>query len=236
MINTISKLTKMNTNENSKKSLRFNSSLPITIEVIKNLGLDRYKLLLGTKEFTTKSQKKLECGGKYWGSFGEGKAGIITISNLIKKPNFLQQDKEFLDIELSDFLSQISQVESPISTFKEWIKENLAKDEIEKNTFKIFSIMIIALKKNIMHLPLKHNKKNTLLQIKLEIDNIELYCGYDNLGPMRGYIKQGILTLEVFYNQTLFFLNKSNIATNISINKLIEPLYSSDKTMLNLKV
>ena len=235
MMNTISKLSKIDANANSKSSMRFNGSLPITIEVIKSLGMDRYKLLLGTKEFTTKSQKKLERGAKYWGSFGEGKAGIITISSLIKKPNFLQNDSDFLDIELSEFLTQISQVESPISTFKEWLIENLEKDDTKKDKFILFSDMLLALKEDIIHLPLKHNEKTTLLQVKLGPSYMEFYCAFENLGPMNGYISKGVFNLNVLYETTYYFLKKSNIATNISIIKPIEPLYNSDKLILDLK-
>jgi len=234
-MNNISKLSKIDANANSKSSMRFNGSLPITIEVLKNLGMDRYKLLLGTKEFTTKSQKKLERGAKYWGSFGEGKAGIITISNLIKKPNFLQNNSGFLDIELSEFLAQIAQVESPISTFKEWLIENLENDDTKKDKFIIFSDILLALKEDIIHLPLKHNGKTTLLQIKLGPSYMEFYCAFENLGPMNGYISKGVFNLNVLFDKTFYFLKKSNIASNISILKPIEPLYNSDKLILDLK-
>ncbi len=235
MMNNISKLSKIDAQANSKNPLRFNGSLPITIEVLKSLDFNRYKLLLGTREFTTKSQKKLERGAKYWGNFGEGKNSIITISNLVKKPSFLQSEDGFLDIELSEFLNQIAQVPSPISTFKEWIIENLAKDETKKSTFGLFSEMLLALKNDIIHLPLKNNGKTTLLQVKLGPGYMEFYCAYENLGPMRGYVNNGVFDLDVFFNQTLYFLKKSNIATNISINKQLEPLYNSDKLILDLK-
>ncbi len=236
MMNNITRLSKIDANANNKSSMRFNGSLPITIEVLKSLGMDRYKLLLGTKEFTTKSQKRLERGAKYWGSFGEGKAGIITISSLIKKPNFLQKNSGFLDIELSEFLTQISNVDSPISTFKEWLIENLANDDTKKDRFLLFSDMLLALKEDIIHLPLQHNGKTTLLQIKLGPKYMKFYCAFENLGPMNGYISQGVFNLEVLFDKTYYFLKKSNIATNISITKPIEPLYNSDKLILDLKI
>jgi hypothetical protein len=236
MINTISKLVNIDTNINAKGSMQFNGSLPITIEVLKNLGLDRYKLLLGKKEFTTKSQKKLELGSKYWGSFGENKNGIITISNLIKKPTFLQKDDEFLDIELSDFLTQISEVPSPISTFKEWIIENLENDKTKKNHFILFSDMLLALKNDIIHLPLQHNGKTNLLQIKLGPNYMEFYCAFNSLGPLKGHINGGVFNLEVLFDKTYYYLKKSNVATFIKTTKPIEPLYNSDKLILDLKI
>ena len=239
MIKTISKLTQLDANQKNKSSLRFNGSLPINITVLKSLGLDRYKLLLGTKDFTTKSQRKLENGAKYWGSFGEGKNGIITISNLVKKPSFLQKDEGFLDIECTQFLNQIMQVDSPISTFKEWILENLEKDETKKETFNIFAQMLLALKEQIIHLPLKHKNQINILQIKASNNTIEFYCAFENLGPMRGLLSDGVLNLEVLFSKTQYFLKKqmkeSDIVSNISINKQIEPFYSFDKLILDLK-
>jgi len=236
MINTISKLANIDTNVNSKGSMQFNSSLPITIEVLKNLGLDRYRLLLGRKEFTTKSQKKLELGSKYWGSFGENKNGIITISNLVKKPTFLQNDAKFLDIEVSEFLTQISEVPSPISTFKEWIIENLENDKTKKEDFLLFSDMLLALKDDIIHLPLKHNEKTNLLQIKLGSNYMEFYCAFNSLGPLKGHISGGVFNLEVLFSKTYYYLKKSNIATFIKTVKPIEPLYNLDKLILDLKI
>lgn len=238
MIGTISKLSQIDANQ-SNKNIRFNGSLPISITVLKSLGLDRYKLLLGTKNFTTKSQRKLKDGAKYWGNFGEGKNGIVTISNLIKKPSFLQNEEYFLDIECAEFLSQVIQVESPISTLKEWILENLEKDETKKIKFSIFSQMLLALKEGIIHLPLKQNKNLNILQIKTSYDYLEFYCAFENLGPMVGSFKNGILNLEVYFNKTQYFLtkqlNKSDIVSNININKQIEPFFSFDKLILDLK-
>lgn len=239
MIKTISKLSQINSTRSENSHLRFNGSLPISITVLKSLGLDRYKLLLGTKNFTTKSQRKLENGAKYWGSFGEGKNGIVTISNLTKKPSFLQNDEEFLDIESTEFLNQLTQVESPISTFKEWILENLSNEKTKETEFNVFTQMLLALKEEIIHLPLKQNKTLNILQIKASHNHTEFYCAFENLGPMLGMFKNGILNLEVYFNKTQYFLAKelktSDIVTNISINKQIEPFFSFDKLILDLK-
>jgi len=239
MIGTISKLAQINANQEKNNPLKFNGSLPINITVIKSLGLDRYKLLLGSKDFTTKSQRKLKEGEKYWGIFGEGKNGIVTISNLIKKPPFLQDEEYFLDIECTEFLNQIMQVTSPISTFKEWILENLEKKETQKTTFHMFSQMLLALKEGTIHLPLKQKNNLNILQIKPAPNYTEFYCAFENLGPMIGTFSKNILNLEVYFNKTQYFLikqlKKSGIVSNISINKQIEPLFSFDKLMLDLK-
>ncbi|WP_024955122.1 hypothetical protein [Sulfurospirillum arcachonense] len=239
MIRTISKLSKIEASKNSSNPMRFNGSLPINIVVLKTLTMNRYKLLLGSREFTTKSQKKLESGAKYWGNFGESKNGIITISNLVKKPNFLQNDENFLDIDVMKFLEELIKVESPLSTLKEWLLENLANEETQKDTFKLFSEMLLALKEGIIHLPLKQKEKANLLQIRLAPNHIEFYCAYENLGPIIGTIDDEILDLKVLFHKTHSFLTKelrkSKISANISINQQIEPLYTSDKLILDLK-
>lgn len=239
MINTLSKLSKINANQSSNNSLRFNGSLPINITVLKTLGFDRYKLLLGTKEFTTKSQKKLEKGTKYWGSFGEGKNGIVTISNLVKKPNFLQKEDSSIDIECIEFLSQLILVESPISTFKEWIIENLSNENTDKETFKLLSQMFLALKEDVLHLPLKHNGIHNILQIKIKKNTIEFYCAFENLGPIKGSFIGNKLKIDILFNKSYFFLvkemKKSTIISEININKEIEPFYNFDKLILDLK-
>jgi len=238
MIKAISKLSQINASQ-INNNLKFNGSLPISITVLKSLGLDRYKLLLGTKKFTTKSQKNLDNGAKYWGSFGEGKNGIITISNLIKKPSFFQNENEFLDIQCTEFLNQIIKVNSPISTFKEWILEHLEKEETKKLEFRIFSQMLLALKDGIIHLPLKQNNQANILQIKMSNGYSEFYCAFDNLGPMKGLFYKGTLNLEVSFKKTHYFLTKqmkkNNISAQINANSKIEPFYSFDKLLLDLK-
>lgn len=239
MIGTISKLSQIDAGNSKNNSLRFNGSLPINITVLKYLGKERYKLLLGTKHFTTKSQRELETGAKYWGNFGEGKNGIITISNLVKKPSFLQQDIDFLDIECIEFLTQLLQVQSPISTFKEWVLENLGRKETTKNSFKLFAQMLLALKEEIIHLPFKHHNEVNILQIKPSNYGYDFYCVFENLGPIRGFFTDKNLNLEVLFAKTHYFLTKqmkkSGIVTNINLNKQIEPFYSFDKLMLDLK-
>lgn len=233
MMNAISKLS--NIQNASANSLRFNGTLPINIKVLEKQGFGRYKLKLGNRDFTTKSQKDLEVGSMYWGNFGEGKDGIITISNLYKKPDFLQNDSDFLDIEMSDFLTQLKDVNSPISTIKEWLLENLGKKETSKNEFKIYAKMLFALKKGVIFLPLKHNGIGNIIQIKPQYGFSEFYCCFDNLGVMRGFFKEEIERIDVLFNKTLYFLKKANIANSIHINKNIEPLFEDDNLMLNLK-
>lgn len=238
MISTLSKFTKINDNAN-KMPTRFNSSLPINIEVLNSMSMNRYKLLIGRKEHTTKSQKNLKVGSKYWGSFGETKDNVIAISNLYLKPSFLQDEENFLNIECTEFLKQFEEQEKPLETFKIWILNNLADIDINKKRFQIHTNMLLALKKNIIHLPLVHNGKITLLQFSYNHSDPDFYCTFENLGPIKGRIYKNILDLEVLFEKTYYFLTKEiekfDIVANISINKQINPLYETDELILDLK-
>lgn len=245
MINTLSKLSSIASKaENSSLNLRFNSSLPITITVLESMTLDRYKLLLGNREFTTKSQKKLEKGAKYWGNFGENKDGIITISGLIKKPSFFQDSSLFLDFELNTILQEIKSLDYPSRFYKNWILENLATKGIDKNTFRALTQMLMALNEQIFHLPMKSGDKPLLMQFSSVINKrVDFYIAYENLGPLRGYILNGTanktVSMDVLYEKSFYFLKKEfeklDIISYMNIDKNIKPLYDTDKLMLDIK-
>lgn len=231
MINSISKLSKVAKISNQDLPLRFNSSLPISIEVLKSLPMNRYKLLLGNKEFTTKSQKKLKEKAKYWGNFGKSKDGIITISNLVQMPSFLQSEDGCLNIELEEFLQELKEIDS--KKFKEWILNNL--ENSDKLKFKIFATMLLALKEGVVHIPLLFDGKNTLLQIK----NREFYISFENLGPMRGIFENQKLKIDILFPKSLYFLSKKadelRLEIDFSIKEDILPLFEKDKLILDLK-
>lgn len=244
MINTLSKVSSVLSNANQQQNIRFNGSLPITITVLEVMSLERYKLLLGSREFTTKSQKKLEKGAKYWGNFGENKDGIITISGLLKKPSFFQNSSLFLDMQIDTLLQEFAIVPSPIRSFKNWILENLALKETDKETFKALSIILLALNEKVIHLPFKSAGKPILVQFHSLFDNsLEFYLAYENLGPMRGTLVvdkgEKSLYLNVLFEKSFLYLRKEleklDIISHMNIDKNIVPLYDMDKLMLDVK-
>jgi hypothetical protein len=243
MISSLSRLSSIAAKSN-QPNIRFNGSLPISIKVLEELPLNRYKLLLGNREFTTKSQKKLKKGAYYWGNFGEGKGGIVTISNLIAKPSFLEDETSFLDIDLENFLEEVFAQAYPMRFFKNWILNALALDNIGKEAFKSLSNMLLSLNHHVVHLPFKSSNKPILVQFQSNFNKeLKFYFAYDNLGPMRGILKelQGsfFLALEVCFEKSLYFLNKElktkNFEYEIRINKTIEPLFDSEKMVLDIK-
>ena len=231
MINSISKLSKVSKISNSDLPIRFNSSLPINIEVLKKLPLDRYKLLLGNREFTTKSQKKLKEKSKYWGNFGKSKNGVITITNMVEMPSFMQSEENFLNIELEEFLQNLKDID--LKSYKESILNNL--ENAKKREFKIFSTMLLALKEGVLHLPLVVEGKPTLLQIK----NNQFYMSFENIGPMRGIFENQKLKVDILFSKSLYFLSKKanelEMEVDFSIKNIVLPLFEKDKLILDLK-
>lgn len=244
MINGISKLTSAISKAEARDNIRFNSSLPITISVLEKLPRDRYKLLLGNREFTTKSLKRLDKGAKYWGNFGESKDGIITISGLLKKPTCLQDDGIFIDIDVIDFLKEYKEFQFPSRNYKNWLLNNLALKDIDRALFKTFSFMLLAQNESIIHLPFKSYEKPILVQFDSSFDQeINFYLAYENLGPIKGILQKEndtiSLSIKVLFEKSFYFLKRElalvDIVSHIGIDKRIEPLFDVDKTMLDIK-
>lgn len=243
MISTLQKLAGIGANisDKSTPSINFNGNLPITIEVLKQIDRDHFKLKLGRKELNTKSQKNLKEGKRYWGNFFEGKGGVLTISNLYLQPHIFQSDAHFLDINLEPMMKNAF-------TFEEWrvfLLKNLLDDGTSKESFATLSHMLVALSKQTIHLPLLREGKKYLLQFQKtsQEEQLKFYAGFENLGPIRGILTQhhGQMEMEidVMYEKSLFFLQKEldklGMITHISLVRDILPLYDLNDLLLDLK-
>ena len=95
MIKQLSQLAQVqNTLQNSaNKPTQFNASLPMRLEVMEKMQGIRYMLKVGNIAMETKSLKELEIGGRYWAQMARGSTGGITLSNLIKQPDLLKEQK-----------------------------------------------------------------------------------------------------------------------------------------------
>lgn len=240
MIQGLSQLSKITQAVHNDMPARFNSSLPITIEVLKKRPFGRYSLKLGNKHMDTKSHKELDEGALYWGDFGENKDGIITISNLIKKPTFFQFEPLFLNIEIDEFLSQFNDLDYKISTYKNWLIGNMSKESISKEEFMLFSSMLLALKQRIFHLPLQINSRGMLLQFDFAQDGIRFYAAYENLGPVGGFIDESNhLQISVCYSKSAHFftqqLSDKELDFALRLDESPKPLYENDALVLDLK-
>ena len=244
MINTIANVSSVVSKAEASQNLRFNSSLPISITVLEVMSRDRYKLLLGNREFTTRSLKKLDKNAKYWGNFGESKDGIITISGLLKKPSCLQGNEEFFDIDVKEFLKEYKEFDYPSRNYKNWILSNLAMRDIDKTLFQTFTYMLLAQNESVIHLPFKSYKKPILVQFQASFDKtIEFYLAYENLGPIKGVLKKEndtiSMEIKILFEKSFYFLkrelNQLKIDINMKIDKNIQPLFDIDMLMLDIK-
>lgn len=243
MISTLQTLAGIGTKivDNSQSSINFNGNLPISIEVLKQLELGRFKLKLGRKELTTKSNKNLKEGKKYWGNFFQGQGGILTISNLCIQPEMFQSYDSFLQEKDADFFESMVQESEKL---KDFLLYQLSESPLNKEQFTIFSSMLLALKKGVVHLPFLKEGKKTLLQFRYNNENtIEFYAAFENIGPLEGLLERRNatfeLTLHAAYDKSLLYLEKEldklDIITKLSLQQEIVPLYDTNDLTLDLK-
>ncbi len=225
-------------------SLTFNTNLPISITVLEELHNERYKLLLGKKEFIAKSKKKLSASKKYWGDLNDNKEGIITISNLVEKPNIFNSEMDFLEIQNQSFFDVLEKEEKPLTTIKRYIIDKMNHDETSKEQFTTLSYMLLALSEGIFHLPMLINGRKILLQFSIKRSNyIEFYLAFENIGPLKGiimpYHKNTILDISTMFEKSYHFLKNQfenfNKNIKISIKNELKPLFDSSSILLDLK-
>lgn len=231
------------TNAFIKPVNHYNASLPISIDVLETVGYRRYKLKVGHKEMTTKSMKALSNGERYWGNFSEAKDGILTISNLRKKPNLMQNDSAFIPMDSFDFLTPFLDAKEPSLILKNWLLEALSVTK-EKSSFQTLSSMLLALHEGIVHLPLNIDSRLLLLQWRekqiLNEALVEFYLAYDNLGAIKGLIqKDGSISFESLFERTAIFLArqlpKAPFEFKIKTNDTLAPIWEGAHGLLDIK-
>lgn len=246
MISTLQKLTGLTPSITDKRatSINFNANLPITIEVLKQLEMNRYRLKLGRKELTTKSQKNLKEQGKYWGNFYEAKGGILTLSNLCPQPQMFHTLDSFLEEPMAETIFPLVGNQEH---FKHFLLTQLSDERISKKYFGIFAYMLLALHQGVVHLPFLYGAKRSLLQFKYLASSqepmIQFYGAFENLGPIEGVLKDVsshvILYLSVAYEKSLYYLQKEiealGMEAEFCIKTEIAPLYDMRELLLDMK-
>lgn len=218
------------------RSINFNANLPVNVSVIKRVDAFRYRLKIGRKELTTKSQKPLQEGTLYWGNFSQDKDGILILSDLVAQPILFQNKEYFLQTTLEEmlFLEPFS-----MEHFKRVLIEALTQTEIDKVTFRTLSFILFGLSKGVLHLPFFKENKRSLLQIRPYEEGYEFYMALENLGPMRGFVTQKELTLNLLYAKSLFFLEKEvsklGMMVTLGFGKEIVPLYDAHELSFDIK-
>ncbi len=238
MIQTLQKLAGIHTHltQTHTNDVNFNANLPINVEVIKQLDAMRYRLKVGRKELSTKSHKALREGENYWGDFSQGKGGILTLSHLYKQPLLFQKHPYFLEIPLHEVLNPKT---FSMQAFKTLLIHTLSSEALSKEAFNALSYMLLALNKEVIHLPLRDSGKRTLLQFKAQENGYRFYAAFENLGPIEGTITPSGIVLSALYEKSLYFLDKVfskfDKIESITLRRDIAPLFDATELSLDLK-
>ncbi|MCF6173899.1 MAG: hypothetical protein L3J44_09010 [Campylobacteraceae bacterium] len=221
-----------------------NNNLPISISVLNETYNHKYRLLLGNREITAKSRKKLLKNHKYWGDLNSTKDGILSISDLIIKPKIFNSDLAFMQIEKDIFFQTLIEQKTPFKEIKKSIIKKMANDETSKNEFLTLSYILLAFEKGVFHMPAIINEKKILLQFRENSDkNIEFYLAFENLGAIKGIMTSlkniNSLNISVMFEKSLYFLKQAidneEYNANYTIDKDIEPLFNSSEILLDIK-
>jgi len=239
MISTLQKLAGIGSDigHTSSSSINFNANLPVSIEVLKQIDGLRYRLKVGRKELTTKSNQMLREGEKYWANFAEGKGGIITISNLYKQPKLFEDETYFLPMILEQLCESYT---FSFNDFKAFLLKELSDAQLSKELFKAYAYMLLALSKATIHLPLMYEGKKVMLQLQKQTDeSLIFYIAYEHLGPIWGSIKPTEFKIAVMYEKSFHYLQKQSpklgMITHLTLQKELKPLFDVSDLVLDLK-
>ncbi len=254
MINSIKSLAKLDAIASSAKITRFNSLLPMKIDVLDELMGGKYKLLVGTKLLETKSNLKLDVGESYWGVMKEDvKTKNLSLSNLLKQPKLLKHLKHIPKFS-TEKLAQILTKENPKLELKTTLLDHLSKSN-SKQEFMTTTSMVNALEQNVFTFVMTQNGKEAIFQFKKrnpkkkslekqENTKIDFYAAFENLGPVEGVVevKDDVksLSLYLYYENSVKFLqselnNLEFIAKIYKKNKSIEPLFYVSPNLLDVR-
>jgi len=201
----------------------FNSTLPVKIEVKKELNPITYLIKLGNKEVETKSFVPLKVGAKYMAQIKELKSNI-QITNLREFPKILET-LEKVTIKTVD------------SQNKDEVIKHLLQTQ-NKNDFLFLTNVLIALQKKIYHLVINEKRKG-LLQYKYKKNRLKFYACFSHLGEIEGEIYLHTLTIYSPYEATISLINAHKEELKdfevITIKKDVKPLYEFTNTLLDLK-
>jgi hypothetical protein len=220
----ISKLGKVLKTLNRLQSIEFNSSLPVKIEVLKEINPITYQIKLGNRLTETKSYVPLKPGEKYLAQIKELKHSI-QITNLKPYPKLLET------------LSKIP-LEKGFNEFKKDEVIHHMANASTKNEFLFFANILLAMEKNIYHFAINEEKK-ALMQFKYSKNKVSFYAVFMHLGELEGEIGESSATIYSPYKNVLSLLKHYESEIDLKINTVLkEPkiLYAFSDKLLDLKV
>jgi hypothetical protein len=221
----ISKLGKVLKTLNRLEGIKeFNATLPVKIEVKKEINPIRYLIKLGNREVETKSNLPLIVGKKYFAQIKEYKSSI-QISNLKPFP------------EILEILEKIPFKEKLIKFSKEEILHHLANSN-SKTEFIFFTNLLLAFNEKIHYLII-NEKKKALMQYKYSKNRVKFYAVFTHLGEIEGEITSDSLTIHSPYKATLRLIEqyKDKLNLNVFLKQTeVKQLFYFSENLLNLKV
>jgi hypothetical protein len=236
-------------------TIKFNTTLPLTVDVKKELAPQKFLLQIGNKEMTTKSMQELEVGKAYWGIMKEDvKLKAHTLTQLLQKPHLLQSQKRLFPTFNPQQLEALLESEKPKEMMKFILLEKMAQ-ATSKQEFMSLSNMLQALHENVFTFVMTHQQKETLFQFKKRPNKnhknqeedevkIDFYAAFEHLGPVEGVVEviEGVrkLSLYLYYENSLKFLQKELKSLDLEgflykKEGKITPLYEYGQSLLDVK-
>lgn len=202
----------------------FNNSIPIKIEVLKEINPITYKIKLGNKEVETKSYIPLEINKKYFANVKE-KKGYIQITNLKEYPKLL---------EILEKMPNQKEIDITKDKIIQKLTSSTSKEE-----FLFFANIFLALQKGIYHLFINEKNNRGVMQYKYTKNQIIFYACYKFLGEIEGIITPKKIKIFTEYKNSakLILENKEeiNLDVEVALKNEIKPIYEFKNSLLNLK-
>lgn len=172
----------------------FNDVLPIKFKVIDKLMFNRYKLLIGKKELTTKSNINLEPNTYYLAEIYDS----LVFKNL-------QADKVFAYIDYDCFeLLKIA--------FRDDFKYTLINSLIQtnqKSDYECYKTMLFALNEDILYLPCLLEGKPILIEYRKKKNELVIY--YDVFAKLSLFLNDNKILTSFSKVQKICFEYSQNV-------------------------
>ena len=199
----------------------FNKTLPLKIEIKKQIDEFNYLINMGNKkELISKSFVKLN-PGKYFAIINE-RGNNIEITNLKEIPKIFSLFEK-LDIKEKNMTKDI-------------ILHHLS-NTLNKNEFIFFTNILLAFKQKIYHYIDK--EKKALIQYKYEKNKIKFYALFNNLGEIEGELYLNKLIIYSPFQNSLNLIKEYSDTIRFEVitilKKEIKPLFEFKEKLIDLK-
>jgi hypothetical protein len=223
MLLNISKIGKI-LKETNRLAGEFNTSIPLKVEIKKEINPITYLIKLGNREVETKSFVPLKVGNKYLANVTE-KKGKITIQNLKPYPKLLEL-LEKLPLKKEQNLT------------KEKILEHLSHAK-SKEEFLFYANILFAFQKGIRHIFINEKNNQGIMQFKYEKNRITFYAAFKFLGELKGEITPYKVTIYTPFKNvaSLILQNSDKIDKKVEVfvNDSINSMFEFKNSLLDIK-